>query len=227
MQLAEILSRGDNWLDIGSNWGPGLSVLTTKFSGEIFAVDLNPESVQKSASVNPRIKAQVMDARCLGFQNESFSIVTAFEVIEHLGEEDQVKMVAEIQRVLKPGGYLFLSTPNAIASGRRKMSPDHITEMNKDRLVGLLEGQKLTILDILGQGFFTPGNFLHQIFRQARQNTLIRFVYNRILPWDLRKRMRDSFQTSQELTSIRKPAERETERLLYVVCQKQSPLNGN
>jgi SAM-dependent methyltransferase len=45
------------------------------------------------------------------YEDKSFDVVLFCEVIEHL-QNDVVHAVAEINRVLKPGGVLVLSTPN-------------------------------------------------------------------------------------------------------------------
>ena len=50
------------------------------------------------------------------FLNEHFKVVLCCELLEHL-PNDPMHMMAEIHRILKPGGYLVLTTPN-IASAR-------------------------------------------------------------------------------------------------------------
>jgi len=45
--------------------------------------------------------------------DESFDVVLCLEVLEHLSI-DPMAMMAEINRVLKPGGTLVLTTPNAV-----------------------------------------------------------------------------------------------------------------
>ena len=46
----------------------------------------------------------------LPYPNESFLIVTCLELIEHVARVEE--LLREIHRVLRPGGYLLLSTPN-------------------------------------------------------------------------------------------------------------------
>jgi SAM-dependent methyltransferase len=47
------------------------------------------------------------------FDDATFDVVTCLEVLEHLAI-DPMAMMAEINRVLRPGGLLVLTTPNAI-----------------------------------------------------------------------------------------------------------------
>jgi SAM-dependent methyltransferase len=53
---------------------------------------------------------------CFPYEAGHFSTVLCCELIEHLSE-DPMHMMAEINRILKPGGHLVLTTPN-IASMR-------------------------------------------------------------------------------------------------------------
>lgn len=46
----------------------------------------------------------------LGFDDESYDVVYSGEVIEHLYDPDN--MLGELNRILKPGGYCIITTPN-------------------------------------------------------------------------------------------------------------------
>jgi SAM-dependent methyltransferase len=50
------------------------------------------------------------NATNLEFDESTFDAVTMFDVLEHVPEHERA--VAEALRVLKPGGYLLVSTPN-------------------------------------------------------------------------------------------------------------------
>ncbi|OGH04392.1 MAG: hypothetical protein A2W22_05055 [Candidatus Levybacteria bacterium RBG_16_35_11] len=51
-------------------------------------------------------------ALCVPYENDYFEILVMWEVLEHLPKNSENISFQEIYRVLKPGGYLFLSTPN-------------------------------------------------------------------------------------------------------------------
>ncbi len=56
------------------------------------------------------------DARQLPFKDNSFDIVTSFAVLHHIWPID--RPLAEMLRVLKPGGFAFFNEPNAYALTR-------------------------------------------------------------------------------------------------------------
>ncbi len=67
---------------------------------------------------------------------ESFDGVITIEVIEHVPEDE--KFVANIAKVLKPGGFLVLSTPNGDYLVNNT-NPDHVRHYKKSELEALLK----------------------------------------------------------------------------------------
>jgi 2-polyprenyl-3-methyl-5-hydroxy-6-metoxy-1,4-benzoquinol methylase len=55
------------------------------------------------------LEFMVMDAKRVGFEDESFDVVISMEVIEHIAE--QSVFLEEIKRVLRIDGIFILSTP--------------------------------------------------------------------------------------------------------------------
>ncbi len=75
----------------------------------VTGVDISEESIKKA--LENGINAIVGDVEeGLNFPNETFDAVIACEVIEHLFDTDF--FIQEMKRVIKKGGYLFISTPN-------------------------------------------------------------------------------------------------------------------
>jgi 2-polyprenyl-3-methyl-5-hydroxy-6-metoxy-1,4-benzoquinol methylase len=62
-----------------------------------------------------RVELVACAAEAVPFPDESFDVVAASDVIEHV--EDAQRFVAECARVLRPGGLLFLATPNRYSLG--------------------------------------------------------------------------------------------------------------
>jgi len=70
------------------------------------------EEAKKDLSKNhiTDVQVEVGDATNLRFPDKSFDKVYASEVLEHI--PDYAKAVSELSRVLKPGGWVVISTPN-------------------------------------------------------------------------------------------------------------------
>ncbi len=99
---------GRRVLDIGCRTG----ALTRAYldGNEVVGLDVDRESLAEAAKLG--IETHWADAdQPLPFPDESFDVVVAGEVLEHLREP--ARLVAEAQRVLRPSGTLVGSVPNS------------------------------------------------------------------------------------------------------------------
>jgi len=94
-------------LDAGCGVGGGLRWLSA--FGQVTGIDLHPLAIQYSAQVSRRVGRASVQA--LPFASEIFDLVTTFEVLYHLAVSDDVAALAEMQRVLRPGGWLLVRLP--------------------------------------------------------------------------------------------------------------------
>lgn len=92
--------------------GGGQSGLTALLypQSQITNIDLNSQYAQAPCNQQKRVKFICGDATNLPFENQSFDAVTMFDLLEHI--PDDKKSVSEALRVLRPGGFLLVSTPN-------------------------------------------------------------------------------------------------------------------
>lgn len=77
---------------------------------EVHGSDYNPELVEWCARNLPFMTAQVNGLEPpLPYPEERFDLVYALSVFTHLSEPLQDRWLAELRRVLRPGGYLFFT----------------------------------------------------------------------------------------------------------------------
>lgn len=114
--LAPSINKTDKVLDLGCGDGKLTSVLAS-LAGEVRAAD-NQERALKFARIlvdAANVEFTRLDLCApLPFKNGEFDMVTLFDVIEHLPPEKQTALFSEIERVLKPGGFFALTTPNRL-----------------------------------------------------------------------------------------------------------------
>lgn len=99
------------WLDIGTGNGFLPRVARPSLNGvHITGTDFAENALEAASDVLDEAKLADLDAQGLPFENASFDFVTCLEVIEHLVFPEQA--LAEMHRVLKPGGRVAITVPN-------------------------------------------------------------------------------------------------------------------
>jgi SAM-dependent methyltransferase len=97
---AEVLELGAGWCDFSNN-------VTAK---RVVAMDLD-STVDRAAAAH--VEPVVGDCTDLGkFEDASFDVVFASNLLEHLYRDASDRLLAEAKRVLRPGGRLILMQPN-------------------------------------------------------------------------------------------------------------------
>lgn len=93
-------------LDIGTGSGHIAHELA-KRAKKVVSVDLVDERKEKSG-----YEFHVVKDESLPFDDETFDVVVTNHVVEHT--PNQKKHLTEVYRVLKPGGVIYLATPNKL-----------------------------------------------------------------------------------------------------------------
>ena len=112
------LPKMRNVLDYGC--GPGYLIAellrTLRHSQKCFGLDFSRESVDavdRKYSSDERYGGAVWVKELPSpFRDSSMDLVFALEVVEHLSDERLKEMTEEICRLLTPGGYIVITTPN-------------------------------------------------------------------------------------------------------------------
>jgi len=100
-------------LDIGCGTGYGTAELA-QTARTAHGIDISADAVAYAESHYPLTNTTFLTAPAnnIPFTNASFSLITAFEVIEHL--VDWRELLREASRLLSPDGLFFVSTPNKL-----------------------------------------------------------------------------------------------------------------
>lgn len=133
-------------LDFGCGTGYGTAGLA-EVTQHITGVDIAPEAV---AHAQAHYRGEGLDFRTIGsiedtdlpFEDASFDVVVSFQVIEHVVAVD--RYLAEIRRVLRPGGLFLCVTPDRtlrLFRGQRPWNEFHVTEYAPDELRARLATQ--------------------------------------------------------------------------------------
>ena len=100
-------------LDVGCGSGQSLSLLRERYChARLLGIDISRQALSRAA---PTADATLLrgDISRLPFAAETFSLVTAFGVLEHV--PDQKACGAELSRVLRRGGLLLLTTSHVFS----------------------------------------------------------------------------------------------------------------
>jgi SAM-dependent methyltransferase len=120
MWIYDNVRRGSSLLDLGC--GEGLLALLKRKDVYLAGIDLSPELVEM-ATRNGYDEARVGELTRLPFADASFDYVVSLDVFGHVDFGDKDALLAEIKRVLRPGGV----TMHGVESLDPKLHPDYAT----------------------------------------------------------------------------------------------------
>ena len=102
---------GEAYLDVGCGNGAFTVGLGNKFN-RVVGIDVESNRLIDFSRNRRAYRVLVcqMSAEEMGFADETFDLISAIEVLEHI--PNLSKAIFEIHRVLKSGGYFCITCPN-------------------------------------------------------------------------------------------------------------------
>lgn len=111
--LRGAVCEGCDWLDLGcghqlfADWMAADEREIARRGRKLIGIDLDWEGLVKNSAVSGRVYGNL---QALPFEDESFDLVTANMVVEHLEHPELV--LKQVHRVLRPSGRFIFHTPN-------------------------------------------------------------------------------------------------------------------
>jgi len=121
-------------LDVACGVGKLLKLIQEEKNTAVYGLDISSVAIQKLK--NQGISGVVADCQNIPFKENTFDVVIATEILEHLS--NPVRTLEEIHRVLKIDGLLIVSVPNSVKGPSHTL--EHLRAYNKASLE-----QQLTI----------------------------------------------------------------------------------
>ncbi len=146
--FAAELVKGLTVCDAACGEGYGTAILRAQ-AQRVAGVDIDELSIQHASRRYGEDfhQASVTD---MPFADHSFDALVSFETIEHLAE--QQAMLREFRRVLKPDGFVIISSPDKrwYSDAREYSNPHHVKELYREEFSALLK-QYFPCVSLFGQ----------------------------------------------------------------------------
>ena len=142
-------------LDIACGTGYGSQMLKNEgHAAIVYGMDIDYGAINYANRTYsaPRLNFLEGSITDIPFRDKLFDVVVSFETIEHV--ENETAQLAEILRILKPGGMYIVSTPNDW--GADDKSPHHVRSYTMESLRDSIE-KLFDIQEIYSQNSGTPG----------------------------------------------------------------------
>jgi SAM-dependent methyltransferase len=199
------LQAGERVLDMGCGAGRHAFEMYRR-GADVIALDQNADelstvsewfaAMREEGSVPAGAEADVKqgDALNLPFPDGDFDRIVASEVLEHIGDDDGA--IAELVRVLRPGGTIAVTVPRwlpekvcwALSDAYHEVEGGHVRIYRGSELVAKLEaaGLRLTGRDHV-HGLHSPYWWLKCAVGVTNDDHPLVKAYHQVLVWDIMK----------------------------------------
>lgn len=182
-------------LDAGCGDGINLVGLRQIAAGQqrrlrVTGVDYNPLRLARARSNDPAASVQRASLVDLPFVTGAFDVVLCSHVIEHI--PDLAPALAELCRVLRPGGLAIVGVPNeGCATARLRnhwiqpsigRDTDHVNFFTDRTLTAALTGAGFSIRQVERETFFFPHSYLNAGLNELAAGHWLMAALRRLFP---------------------------------------------
>lgn len=141
---------GARVLEVGCGEGYGTALLATT-AADVIGLDYDALTIAHAARSYPRARFVRGNLAALPLPSKSLDVVVTLQVIEHVWNHDE--FVRGCLRVLRPGGFLLVTTPNRLTFSpglETPVNPFHTKEFTAAELAELLTENGFEVRQVLG-----------------------------------------------------------------------------
>jgi len=192
-------TEGLTCLDIGGDNGV-ISYLLRKRGGVWMSADLDPQSVQAIQAL-VRTDVYQVNGNCAPFQTNMFNRVAIVDYLEHI--EDDRAFLADLHRVMKPGGLVVINVPHIKKGALRSL---RLALGQTDEKHGhLRSGYTLDSIKQAMDGFFTCEEFkTYSKFFSELIDTLIVYAVSLLQKGEPGQSKKGLFVTGKDIQANRR-----------------------
>lgn len=175
--FAAALVEGKVVLDLACGEGYGAYFLAER-AAQVLGVDRDKETIEHASSryIRPNLTFRRGSMESIPVEGSAlFDVVVCFEALEHTDQHEAV--MDEIKRVLKPNGFLIISTPNRAEYTERTgdQNPYHLKELSLSEFLDLLEGH-FNHVQLFGQRVYAGSHIWELLSTKPRGELLEQLV---------------------------------------------------
>lgn len=128
-----LINRMKKILEIGCGQGFNCFIYSKKSKTKVYGVDFSKEDIRIAKSRYPSIEFKLMNAEKMKFKKNTFDVVYALDVLEHVDKLD--KVIKEVNRVLKKNGKFIVNVPHPKSEEwLLKIRPTYFKEIHHVRI---------------------------------------------------------------------------------------------
>lgn len=146
--------KGAVVVDAGSGEGYGAELLREGGAARVIGLEYDPPAAAHARRHYPGVTTVRANLAALPLPTGSAGVVVSMQVIEHLW--DLPAFLADCCRVLQPGGWLVVTTPNRLTfspgldRGEKPTNPFHVEEFDAGQIQAMLRGAGFLDIEVLG-----------------------------------------------------------------------------
>jgi len=118
IKTVKLVGKNKNVLDVGCGYGH-ITELIKKQGNKVKCIETSDNAIKHIKKLGIEVFDIDLSTKWEENIKEKFDVVVCTEVIEHVFDTDN--LINNINKVLKKGGHLVISTPNVASFGRRFM----------------------------------------------------------------------------------------------------------